>query len=89
MDADKIVGRALDSIPTSDQFPIAQMVLDAGRIVSDFHSSKPSHSLVSQAEFDTPSKLLEKKDSLLQKLVHESTDKEALLSLAASAHDLQ
>ncbi|KAJ7717233.1 hypothetical protein B0H16DRAFT_1740743 [Mycena metata] len=42
------------------------MVLDAGRIV----------------EFDTPKKLLQRKDGLLRALVDESGDRDALYSMA-------
>lgn len=47
---------------------VAQMVLDAGRLV----------------EFDTPQALLEKKDGLLHALVDQSADKETLYAAAFS-----
>lgn len=47
---------------------VAQMVLDAGRLV----------------EFDTPRALLEKKDGLLYTLVDQSADREILYAAAFS-----
>jgi hypothetical protein len=63
------------------------MVLDAGRIVSYFHTAYPFLSWFSypQVEFDEPSELFEISGSYLDPLVEESGDKEALYAATGAS----
>lgn len=64
-----------------------QLVLDAGRIVSQtLLISGYIDILQPQVEFDSPKELLKIKDGKLRALVEESGDREALYSMAGAAH---
>lgn len=61
------------------------MALDAGRIVS-LGGRRPRRVCTdllyhSQVEFDTPSRLLQREESIFRALVHASKDREALLAM--------
>ena len=68
----------------------AQMVLDAGRIVSSRHESLSKRLLMAlEVEFGTPSDLLMVEGGMLRAMVDESTDKHILYDMAQSTSNPQ
>lgn len=61
---------------------LSQMVLDAGKLVSEGTISMDLFSFEFQVEFDSAQNLLRKKGSMLKSLVDESRDREKLYKMA-------